>query len=469
MLQDMQATVTRDVAEPLRDHVDSYEGVKGAVDKRKRKLTDVDAYRRKVEHVIKKHGENSDAHKKKEQKFGEAFSIFEDLDVDISNTMDGYDEGRYNILCAQIQTLISSQCNFFARGAEELLPLLEPLVQQMEPDAGKPGLDDFTVMLEQLAARTSSKTGDSTSETSRNDRAAAAAYLSNSPANLLTLSREQRYTYSPSSSPRRQASPAVPGYDAVSSTTAAATTTSDSKFNTTATSDADALPHRPGAGNRLSITSTSSAPTRQRPFGCEFEQHHIAFAPDAGVLDFQATPDMLKQHSRYDQLVRAQSVLFQPASRSASVLSMHSSTTSDPTQSVSSQSTYDADHIRHSSHASLSQEVIAHARRQSVVQDTSLLAFQPAPPLHMRQSTVFVTAMYDYAPQAERVDADLALKAGDIIQVLTQHDSGWWVGELNGHTGYFPATYCCDREGPLYDDDAVDAAAADGANDKTRH
>lgn len=49
-----------------------------------------------------------------------------------------------------------------------------------------------------------------------------------------------------------------------------------------------------------------------------------------------------------------------------------------------------------------------------------------------------VKAIYDYSPQ----DLDeLALKEGDIIEVLKEHEGGWWHGRLKGKTGLFPSNY----------------------------
>lgn len=52
---------------------------------------------------------------------------------------------------------------------------------------------------------------------------------------------------------------------------------------------------------------------------------------------------------------------------------------------------------------------------------------------------MYVRALYDY-------DADdrtsLSFRQGDIIQVITQLDSGWWDGVINGVRGWFPSNYC---------------------------
>ncbi|KAF2072221.1 hypothetical protein CYY_006466 [Polysphondylium violaceum] len=50
-----------------------------------------------------------------------------------------------------------------------------------------------------------------------------------------------------------------------------------------------------------------------------------------------------------------------------------------------------------------------------------------------------VKALYDYPGENE---GDLAFNAGDIITVLDQSDpNGWWQGELNGVTGFFPCNF----------------------------
>ncbi|XP_011149340.1 unconventional myosin-Ie [Harpegnathos saltator] len=58
---------------------------------------------------------------------------------------------------------------------------------------------------------------------------------------------------------------------------------------------------------------------------------------------------------------------------------------------------------------------------------------KPIPP-----SLPKVKALYDYEPQ----DLDeLGLKEGDIVEVLKEHEGGWWHGRLKGKTGLFPSNY----------------------------
>jgi son of sevenless-like protein len=55
------------------------------------------------------------------------------------------------------------------------------------------------------------------------------------------------------------------------------------------------------------------------------------------------------------------------------------------------------------------------------------------------QTQMYVRALYDY-------DADdrtsLSFHEGDVIQVITQLESGWWDGVINGVRGWFPSNYC---------------------------
>jgi son of sevenless-like protein len=58
---------------------------------------------------------------------------------------------------------------------------------------------------------------------------------------------------------------------------------------------------------------------------------------------------------------------------------------------------------------------------------------------------MYVRALYDY-------DADdrtsLSFHEGDIIQVITRLESGWWDGVINGVRGWFPSNYCQIITGP---------------------
>jgi son of sevenless len=61
---------------------------------------------------------------------------------------------------------------------------------------------------------------------------------------------------------------------------------------------------------------------------------------------------------------------------------------------------------------------------------------------------LYVRALYDY-------DADdrtsLSFRQGDIIQVITQLESGWWDGVIHGVRGWFPSNYCAVVTSPFDD------------------
>lgn len=61
---------------------------------------------------------------------------------------------------------------------------------------------------------------------------------------------------------------------------------------------------------------------------------------------------------------------------------------------------------------------------------------------------LYVRALYDY-------DADdrtsLSFRQGDVIQVITQLESGWWDGVIRGVRGWFPSNYCAVVSPPFED------------------
>lgn len=52
---------------------------------------------------------------------------------------------------------------------------------------------------------------------------------------------------------------------------------------------------------------------------------------------------------------------------------------------------------------------------------------------------LYVRALYNYKADDP---TSLSFRSGDIIQVLTQLESGWWDGVMDGTRGWFPSNYC---------------------------
>jgi son of sevenless len=55
------------------------------------------------------------------------------------------------------------------------------------------------------------------------------------------------------------------------------------------------------------------------------------------------------------------------------------------------------------------------------------------------QLVMYVRALYDYEADDR---TSLSFHEGDVIQVITQLESGWWDGVINGVRGWFPSNYC---------------------------
>lgn len=60
------------------------------------------------------------------------------------------------------------------------------------------------------------------------------------------------------------------------------------------------------------------------------------------------------------------------------------------------------------------------------------------PPVKPRRKVPQCRALYDY--ESRDVD-ELSLKVGDVIQIVSNSNEGWWQGKLGGRTGLFPANY----------------------------
>lgn len=52
---------------------------------------------------------------------------------------------------------------------------------------------------------------------------------------------------------------------------------------------------------------------------------------------------------------------------------------------------------------------------------------------------MYVRALYDYEADDR---TSLSFHEGDVIQVITRLESGWWDGVINGVRGWFPSNYC---------------------------
>ena len=66
---------------------------------------------------------------------------------------------------------------------------------------------------------------------------------------------------------------------------------------------------------------------------------------------------------------------------------------------------------------------------------------------------LYVRALYDYEADDR---TSLSFRQGDQIQVITQLESGWWDGVIDGVRGWFPSNYCAVVHQPYGDGRRVD-------------
>ncbi|KAF1921444.1 ras guanine nucleotide exchange factor domain-containing protein [Ampelomyces quisqualis] len=78
---------------------------------------------------------------------------------------------------------------------------------------------------------------------------------------------------------------------------------------------------------------------------------------------------------------------------------------------------------------------------------------------------MYVRALYDYDSDDR---TSLSFRQNDIIQVITQLESGWWDGVINGVRGWFPSNYCAVVQRPS-DDTDDERNGGDGDEDHDAH
>jgi son of sevenless-like protein len=71
---------------------------------------------------------------------------------------------------------------------------------------------------------------------------------------------------------------------------------------------------------------------------------------------------------------------------------------------------------------------------------------------------MFVRALYDYEADDR---TSLSFRSGDVIQVITQLESGWWDGVINNVRGWFPSNYCQLVSGPIEEGEEEDSRNGD--------
>ena len=71
---------------------------------------------------------------------------------------------------------------------------------------------------------------------------------------------------------------------------------------------------------------------------------------------------------------------------------------------------------------------------------------------------LIVRALYDYhSPDS----TNLSFQAGTLIRVLTQLQSGWWDGCIDGERGWFPCNFVTEVDGNAFQEDSEDGGFLD--------
>ncbi|KAL2758608.1 hypothetical protein ACRALDRAFT_1068881 [Sodiomyces alcalophilus JCM 7366] len=101
-----------------------------------------------------------------------------------------------------------------------------------------------------------------------------------------------------------------------------------------------------------------------------------------------------------------------------------------------------SDYFGHQSH--LAASAVASPQGRSASAGSGLVKKKPPPPppaRRMRTPVEYVVAEHDFISDQ---DGDLSFREGDRIRIVkkTQMLQDWWVGELGGVQGNFPANYC---------------------------
>ena len=93
-----------------------------------------------------------------------------------------------------------------------------------------------------------------------------------------------------------------------------------------------------------------------------------------------------------------------------------------------------------------SRDVVSTRRQQQANPASPARAAVTAYPGSVAAPTgMYVRALYDYVADDE---TSLSFRQGDVIQVITQLESGWWDGLINEVRGWFPSNYCAVIAGP---------------------
>lgn len=154
--QQMIEAIDKNVLKVLEAHVAEFVGLKKLVEKRKRKLTDVDYFNNKLKSFQGKTTAKNyqEELKQKEDDLKVAESIFTKINDDLTNAFESYLKAKSVILNTQLLELAGAQSRFFSQGAEQLSRALEPAIRGFSESDAKDNqqqsIESFTLHFKHL-------------------------------------------------------------------------------------------------------------------------------------------------------------------------------------------------------------------------------------------------------------------------------------------------------------------------------
>ncbi|GAB5357476.1 hypothetical protein AAMO2058_000378100 [Amorphochlora amoebiformis] len=121
---ELSRSLQESVLDPLKEHLELFPTVKEMVKKRKRKLTDVQSYRRQVLSLAKTaKTKNPEKFKKKQEKLSQAEAIFQRIHGDLVEVLDSYDKSREDLLVGYTWKIMHAQRTFLQNSHQDTIPL----------------------------------------------------------------------------------------------------------------------------------------------------------------------------------------------------------------------------------------------------------------------------------------------------------------------------------------------------------
>lgn len=129
LFEQFHATVSGSVHASVAAHVALFPRVRELAEKRKRKLTDVDAYRRQLRHAKEKRRQDPEVVRHKEEKLRAAEGVYARLDRDLTKLCGAYEAYKSTMLNEQLAALAAAQSALFEGVGSQVASQLAPVAE----------------------------------------------------------------------------------------------------------------------------------------------------------------------------------------------------------------------------------------------------------------------------------------------------------------------------------------------------